>query len=802
MDIGRSIHFQLMLAALLLSLFAVFCIPMTGPETAGYDEGSNYAAPRLDAWRIIGPGGGGAQFTPTISPVDPNLVLVSCDMTGSYVSTDGGDSWRMFNLRGVTRFFVADPINVNVLYAASQGLYRSSDKGKTWELIYPQPDRVARIVMSGDHAGERIVLHDGSQTGIQALTVDPEDSKILFAVITTKNETSLFQSSDAAKTWQVLGALPAGGRKIYIDPGSSPKKRTVYVAGNNSVSVLENGIWTHGKGPEGVRRFLDIAAGFPTAGGKPVFYAVSGINWRGGDTGTTGLFTSSDGGANWQTVPIDFLSSATGESKRVELRAVATCLTQPSVGYLSFRDRSRSITAAEQFMGVARTDDFGKTWRFVWKDTGSKPADNLQDPWITARYGPGWGENPFALAVSASNPDLCFGTDFGRTMRTRDGGKTWQGVYSRRQEDGTVSTTGLDVVTCYGIHFDPFDLKQWFAGFADIGLFESRNAGQSWLEATSRGIPREWSNTSYWSVFDPEVKGRIWSAMSGVHDLPRPKMWKSGSVANYRGGVVFSDDGGRTWKPSNEGMGQTAATHILLDPKSPANARALYVCGFGKGVFKSTDGGRSWALKNSGLEGTEPFAWRMVPDSIGRLYLLVARRGEDGSIGSALDGAIYRSSDGAEHWEKLSLPAGCNAPNGLAVDPADPSRLYLAAWGRSTSDKDIGGGLYLSSDAGKTWKNTLDKDQHLFDVTLDARAPGVIYTVGFESSLWKSTDRGESWTRIKGYNFKWGHRVINDPLDATKVYVATFGGCIWHGPANGDTTAVEDIVTPLMKHDR
>ena len=58
-------------------------------------------AERPGGFRVIGPGGGGAMFNPTISPHDPNTVLISCDMTGSYITHDGGRTWRMFNLRGV-----------------------------------------------------------------------------------------------------------------------------------------------------------------------------------------------------------------------------------------------------------------------------------------------------------------------------------------------------------------------------------------------------------------------------------------------------------------------------------------------------------------------------------------------------------------------------------------------------------------------------------------------------------------------------------------------------------------------------
>ena len=757
---------------------------------------------RLGAWRVLGPGGGGAQFNPTVSPIDANLVLVNCDMTGTYISTDGGDSWRMFNLRGVARLIVPDPVDRNIIYVATGGLYRSKDKGKTWELIYPKPDDVGRVVIAGDHGDEQIQLRNEARETVQALAIDPEDSNALFAAISKDGKVGLYQSKDADGSWKMVADLPAGGRRIYIDPGSEKGNRTVYVAGTNSVSVLENGALRQQRGPEGVNRFLDVAAGFPGAGKKPILYAISGADWRGGNTGATGLYISGDGGAEWRTIPVDFLSSAAKGTASLELRAVGTSLHHPETAYLSYRDHTRSLAPAERSMGVAKTADAGKTWQMVWRDTDVKAAANVQDPWINERYGPGWGENPFALGVSAVNPDICFGTDFGRTMRTRDGGKTWQGVYARRLEDGGTMTTGLDVLTTNGIHFDPLDPTHWFVSFADLGLFESHKNGQSWKEATSRGIPREWSNTSYWAVFDPSVKGRMWAAVSGVHDLPRPKMWRGRDVKTYRGGVVVSEDGGRTWKPSVEGMGQTAATYILLDPKSPAESRTLYVCGFGKGVFKSTDGGRSWTLKNDGLEGSEPFAWRMAADSRGRLYLLVARRSEDGSIGTPRDGALYRSSDGAGHWEKLPLPAGSNAPNGLAIDPSDASRLYLASWGRRAASGDTGGGIFLSTDGGATWRSVLDKDQHIFDVTLDARKPEVLYATGFESSVWKSVNRGESWVRLKGYNFKWGQRVFTDPIDPKMIYVCTFGGAIWHGPADGDPGGTEDIVTAVMKPGR
>ena len=197
--------------------------------------------------------------------------------------------------------------------------------------------------------------------------------------------------------------------------------------------------------------------------------------------------------------------------------------------------------------------------------------------------------------------------------------------------NGLVTTRGLDVTTCYGLHFDPFDPKRMFISYTDIGAFKSEDGGKSWGIATT-GIPRDWRNTTYWIEFDPKVKGRAWAVYSRNHDLPRPKMWRARAKLNYAGGVGISEDGGKTWKVSNTGMPPTAATHILLDPTSPVDARVLYVAGFGTGVHKSTDGGKTWQLKNQGIQGAEPFAWRIVRDKAGVLYLVVARRSEDAQV--------------------------------------------------------------------------------------------------------------------------------------------------------------------------
>jgi len=746
-------------------------------------------APRNDQWKVIGPGGGGSIYAPTVSPHNVNDMLAYCDMTGAYISHDAGTSWRIFNLRGRVRFYLFDPVDANVIYVATIGLWRSTDRGNTWRLVHPAPSSVTGEIMPDDHAGDRILTSGPPPGSVTALAIDPANSKVLFATILNRGVHTFATSQDWGETWQSGGELPGfearsanalgGSLRIFVDPSSPKSERTVYVIGTNSVSVRREGSWHKLDPPPGVDSFIEYAGGFPRGGAKPVFYVTS----------RRGSFVSDDGGEAWRGV------SLPGIEGRVNFSGIGASFYHPEVAYVSF-DSGQRQGQGQAVFGFAKTIDTGHTWSIVWDQSKTDPA-HQHEAWMEERNGPGWGRNTEDVGVSPTDPNRVYGSDSMRMLRSTDGGTTWEAVYSRRLPDGGYVSTGLDVTTCYGVHFDPFDKRRIFITYTDIGQFRSEDGGKTWLISTV-GVPRAWRNTTYWMVFDPAVKGRVWGVMSYVHDLPRPKMWRGRSLSTYTGGICRSDDGARNWNCSSDWIPATAPTHILLDPESPAAARVLYVAAFGKGVYKSTDGGDRWVLKNSGISEEEPMAWRLARDAGGVLYLVVARRTEDGTFDNPGDGALYRSADGAEHWTRMTLPRGVNGPNGLAIDPRDPRRLYLAAWGRNEPDGAKDGGIYLSSDGGATWRNVLAKDQHVYDVTLDPRDPKVAYACGFESSAWRSLDRGETWQRIRGYNFKWGHRVIPDPADPKMIYITTYGGSVWHGPAAGDPKAPEDIAGVLQ----
>ncbi len=675
-------------------------------------------------WRIIGPGGGGSMFHPTVSPHDPRTAVVACDMTGSYITHDGGETWHIFNLGDPVEFFVFDPIDPRVIYAKANGIFRTADGGETWNRFYPRG--VRSPTMGDDHAA------GAPYANVSAMAIDPEDSRILYLIL----DTGLWTSYDTGANWQKSGDLPGRANRIWIDAHSLKGDRTIYAAGPAGMYIRQDGRWRTNSFPGPV---TDVA------GAPPTFYA----------TIAGKIHVTTDGTAKWRESSLPGFSGQAG--------ALGVSARHPEVAYVAYTGLRAPVRVTS---GVARTNDAGLHWEPVYQ--------GVRDAWLADRFGAGWAGIPYGIGVAPSNPEIAYATDSGRVVRTIDGGKTWNPAYSNRAPDGNWTTNGIDVTTCYGVHFDPFDARHMFISYTDIGLWASDNGGASWYSATRNGVPGQWVNTTYWMAFDPKMRGRIWAVMSGTHDLPRPKMWRRNSPDTFTGGVTRSDDGGHTWRVMNNGMPQTAATHILLDP-----AGVLYVAAFGRGVFRSGDGGEHWELANAGIEGAQPFAWRIVRDPKGALYLIVARRSDDGSFGNANDGVLYRSTDGAGHWTPVALPKGLNGPNGIAIDPQNPARLYLAAWGRSTREGAVDGGIYLSTNRGATWRRVLAEDQHIYDVTIDEHEPRTLYATGFESSAWRSGDRGLTWKRMAGFDFKWAHRVIVDPRDRKKIYITTFGGSVW-----------------------
>ena len=161
----------------------------------------------------------------------------------------------------------------------------------------------------------------------------------------------------------------------------------------------------------------------------------------------------------------------------------------------------------------------------------------------------------------------------------------------------------------------------------------------------------------------------------------------------------------------------------------------------------------------------------------------------EGLLGSPLlprgvPGALYRSRDGAEHWELVNTSQPMPWIWGIQVEPGNPDVLYVscfdvpppgfAAMGtRNPWPRTEGGGLFKSTDAGKTWALALDVPQ-IWDVSFDPRDVKVVYACSMGRGVYRSRDAGANWEHLDGPPFVHTHKVTFDPADPDTIYVTTY----------------------------
>ncbi|MBN2289597.1 MAG: hypothetical protein JXQ83_09725, partial [Candidatus Glassbacteria bacterium] len=410
--------------------------------------------PAADHWQVIGPGGGGAMFVPAVDPFDPAHYFVVCDMTGAYVTFDDGVSWRMFNLRTRVQDIEFDPTSQGTVYAANTGLYRSEDGGVRWRLVYPDPSQIISEQMVGDHAEQWYETTDGMPDAeIDKIRVDPADGDHLYLGLHPRwdGPARLLVSSDRGADWRVVCSLE-GGSVLAIFPGSwwdNPDKVTV-VTEEACLRISESsGEVTSLELPAAPLLCADGGRGEEGA----AVYILSGMWWSGKDL-LGGVYRSDDGCSSWTPVSAGLVKGISSTMDAPSFNVLAACRNRPEIVYLSC-ESTPATSDVPYYYGIYKTTDKGETWSWALKaDWNSYVSNNYSESWLTRSYGTGYSGSPNGLGVCPTDPDVCLASD-GHSFRTADGGETWQTVYSNDMGGGAYSSRGLDVTTCYGVHFDP-----------------------------------------------------------------------------------------------------------------------------------------------------------------------------------------------------------------------------------------------------------------------------------------------------------------------------------------------------------
>lgn len=246
---------------------------------------------------------------------------------------------------------------------------------------------------------------------------------------------------------------------------------------------------------------------------------------------------------------------------------------------------------------------------------------------------------------------------------------------------------------------------------------QSTKGRQSWLWLTI-GLVLLAALAAWLLVFRNASGGALGQVSGDLHALhfaPGDRI-----LYGQHGGLQISTDGGGTWTPPS-GTGDAMA--IASSPDAP---EVIYQAGHDL-FLKSTDGGETWTELGFGnLPGTDIHGFAVAPDT-GVLYANIAGQG------------LYRSPEGDNSWEFVSsATAGAMA---IAAGPGTPPVLYAATMDQGVIRSDDGG------QSGQAWQQT-------------AMVPGIsmsglyvhpesdnVYVTG-EEGVYKSTDKGESWTAL------------------------------------------------------
>src|SRR6266850_4267388 len=219
---------------------------------------------------------------------------------------------------------------------------------------------------------------------------------------------------------------------------------------------------------------------------------------------------------------------------------------------------------------------------------------------------------------------------------------------------------------------------------------------------------------------------------------------------------LFAEMRWRNIGPFRAGRTKAAAGH-------PSHPYTFYIGMCNGGVWKTTDAGRTWKPIFDD-QPTGSIGWVSVAPSDPNIIYVGSGEGlprPDLAVG---DG-IYKSTDAGATWTHLGLRDAQQIPK-IAIDPKNPNRLFVAALGHPYGPNEERG-IFRSTDGGRTFDRVLYKDENVggADVLFDPQDPDTVYAAlwearqgSWENAAWngsgggvfKSTDNGKTWRQLGG----------------------------------------------------
>jgi photosystem II stability/assembly factor-like uncharacterized protein len=758
----RRTHFSIV--ALFMFLFACGSLAVNAQDTTKDVLGGL-------RFRFIGPVGN--RLTSVVGvPRDPNIYYVGAASGGVWKTIDGGVHWQPVSdslpVSSIGALAIA-PSDPNIVWAGTgepwirshisvgQGVYKSTDAGKTWTLMGlektgrisrvvinptnpdivmvaalghaygPQPERGIYRTTNGGKTWDRVLFTD-ENSGASFLEMDPNNPSILFAgmwpiEIHTWGRDSggpgsgLFKSTDGGVTWKKLR-----GNGL---PTRTTGKVVVAVAPSNSNRVY---------------------AMIETGDGVPL---------NGNETDRGKLWRSDDGGENWRLVSYD--RTLGGRTHYYFRMAVAP----------DNENEMYFLTA-----GYSVSVDGGETLR--QSAFGSSPGGDNHDIWIDPT-------NPNRMAIA---------NDGGVSISTTRG-RTWYRIQLPIAQMYHVTVDNRIPYYVYGNEQDDPSYR------GPSRVTSGNNIPRSAWHAVAGG-------ESGWATPDPVDNNIIWSSASGSGSI-------GGIVERYdlRNGQARNVE---VWPDQVNGSPAADVKYrfVWTFPLtiSPHNHKKIYVGS--QYVHQTTDDGQSWQVISPDLttndKSKQGFSGGLTGDNIGVEYFSVIfaiaeSPKEPGLIWVGTnDGLVQLTRDGGKNWTNVTanLP---NLPRWGTISNIEPSRFdagtaYLTVDLHQVNNREPF--VYKTKDYGKTWTLITNGIPHSMlsyahCVREDPTRAGLLY-LGTENGLYVSFDDGENWQSLQAnlprVPVYW--MVVQEHFN--DLVVGTYGRGFW---ILDDLTGIQQMTTAM-----